>query len=588
MINQGNTLRQIYNALSTKLETADIVMTYVLTSGKTLTDLLPLVNKLYIDIGDETVQDENELQLVLEYWRNNFDQDFQYDLENLAELEEVHRQLEKLDQTTDPVHPKILYSPIKVDKVTIKAVPVLKSNNQAPTVDDALIIFDKSEPSYDVPYVRYNGEGDEKTRQEMFKLYQGVTDEKMPDYKIIIPPTSQTNKGNSLYMTVWSGKGTRGKATKESYMKGYYNIPTNTLTIKTPTEENINQNTIIQKIKETLPVNIDNVTETAISGEFFLFNLEVNDIYLVDMIINTDLMSSYLFVKETTTSYAEKTQLKIYYKSFTGLEDEDEENITEGYIANPSSVTVSLTQNRAQGGEVVNVAMADGITKFRLPPGLPYVKAKITQAESLDVANQFVKIFTLLMQYYVREKAETERLFLGYIPELNQQIEGAKPIEITVKPTKGRKKTGDSKIERLKEVGPDLFVSGYARKCQCIFQPIAIPPDEIDAWKNNTFLYKEVERQRQIMSFPPDNPKWNFVCPNDSAPFPGVKMNKDLSNKDTYPCVPCCFKDDQMDPKVFSNYNECFRGKKKKEEATQTKETHKIKTDKIIPSGRFG
>jgi len=315
MIDRGNTLRQIYNALSDKLDTRDIVMSYVLSSiaqGKTLDDLLPQINKLYIDIGDETIETVNELELVLDDWRGKFEADKQYDLDHLDELKNVHAQLEELDTTIDPAHPKVLYSPIKVDKVTIKAHPVLKSTNFPFTVDDAFIMFDDSKPSYDIPYVRYNSEGGEKSRQELFKLYQGRTDEEMPDYKIIIPPTSQTNKDDSFYMTVWSGKGTRGKATKESYMKGYYNIPINTLTIKTPTEENINQTTIIKKIEETLPITINNVSETAISGEFFLFNLEVNDIYLVDMIINTELLSSYLFVKETTTSYAEKTQLKIY------------------------------------------------------------------------------------------------------------------------------------------------------------------------------------------------------------------------------------------------------------------------------------
>ena len=193
------------------------------------------------------------------------------------------------------------------------------------------------------------------------------------------------------------------------------------------------------------------------------------------------------------------------------------------------------------------------------------------------------------MQFYKTVKPDIEKLFLAFIPELNQQTL-EKPIKITVKQPTGKKGAADSKIERLKEMAPDLFVTGYARRCQCVVQPIIVADDEIEAWQNNTFVYKDTVRQRQIMPFPPDNPRWNFVCPNDATPFPGVRLNKDLLNKDIYPCVPCCFKDDQMDPQAASKYNECYKGRPKKaeEKTTTTKETHKIKTDKILAPGRYG
>jgi hypothetical protein len=588
-IYEGKNLREIYQEFGNRFEIEDVAMVYGLLSLATKPggDLTAEINKLYATIseteeeggtGKFQIKDEEELRLILADWRQNLEKDFQKDMEDLDDLETVHNELNK--------YAEVLYSPIKVDKVTIKAAPLLKSNSKVPTSDDALIMFDQAKTSYNVPYIRYNGEG--TGRQELFKLYQGRTDEEMPDYKIVVPASSQTNKDNSFYFTVWSGKGTLTKSTKESYMKGSYDLSSNLLTIKTPTEEDINQQTIIGKISEALSIDITNVTETAISGEFFLFDLDINDIYLVYMIINTELMGSYLFVKETNTPYAEKTQLKVYYKSFDGFVEE-EEKVAEGYIVNPSSVTVSLTQNYSHGGEVVFIQTETGPTKFRLPSGLPYVRAKITQAESLDVANKFAKIFSRLMQFYKTEKANVERLFINYIPELEQPLAISKPVKITVKQPTGKKGVADSKIERLKEAAPDLFVNGYARKCQCVFQPIVVPDDEVDAWRNNTFVYKETVRQRQVMSFPPDNPKWNFVCPNDSAPFPGVKLNKDLSNKEIYPCVPCCFKDDQMDPEAFSNYNECYKGKiKKVEEKPAAKETHKIKTDKILAPGRYG
>jgi len=585
-VNEGKTLREIYRDLNNKLEEEDIVMTYALFAfgKKNPSEVLSEINSFYTKILDtdeeqtkgEQIKDVEELQLILTDWRNNLTKDLTKDLDDLEDLEAIHNELNK--------YPEVLYSPIKVDKVTIKAAPTLK-NNQIPTPDDALIMFDQSKPSYDVPYIRYNSAGSD--RQELFKLYRGRTDEEMPDYKIIVPPSSQTNKDNSFYLTVWSGKGVATKATKESYMKGHYDLSSNILSIKTPTEETINQHTILDKITSSLPLTITNVTETAISGEFFLYDLDINDIYMVYMIINTELMSSYLFVKETNTPYAEKTQLKIYYKSFRGI-NEEEEKVAEGYIVNPSSVSVSLTQNYAQGGETVTVLSGNELKKFKLPAKLPYIRVKITQAESLETAKQFAKIFSRLMQFYKAERAKTEKLFLNFIPELSQPL-AIKPIKITVKQPTGKRGAADSKVERLKDIAPDLFVEGYARKCQCDRQPISIPPDEMESWKNFTFTHKEATKQRQIMSFPPQNPRWNFVCPSDSAPFPGVRINKELNNKELYPYFPCCFKDDQMDPNVLSDYNEYYRGKiRKVETKTTAKETHKIKTDKILAPGRYG
>lgn len=575
LVQEGYNLEQIYEELSNDLETEDIAMIYTFLNPNK-PDILEEVNQLYETKELEKIQDLNELNLVLADWGRNINKDLASDLENLENLDIIQTELAK--------YPEVLYSPIKVDQVTIKTFPTL--NGTIPTTDDGVIMFNLGKVSYNVPYIKYNGSSSK--RLELLKLYRGRTDEEMPNYKMILPASSQTNKDDSLYFTVWSGKKTLTKATKESYLKGSYSISKNLLSIKTPTEEDTNQETVIQKIEKALPIKINNYTETGISGEFFMFDLDINDIYLVDMVINTELMNSYLFVKETNTPYANKKQLKIYYKSFKGFVEE-EEKVSEGYIVNPSSVTISITQNKAVGGEIVTAVINDVPTKFRLTHGLPYIRAKITQAESLEVANQFVKIFSRLMQYYKAEKSKVERLFSAFIPELSQPVIGT-DIKITVKQATGKKGAGDSKIERLKEVAPDLFVNGYARKCQCVFQPISVPPDEIEAWQNNTFLYKDVLRKRQIMAFPPDNPKWNFVCPNDSTPFPGVKMNKDLENKDIYPCVPCCFKDDQMDPQANSNYNECFKGKIKKVEPVTgaTKETHKIKTDKILDPGRYG
>ena len=170
---------------------------------------------------------------------------------DLTKIEKIQTQLIK--------YPSLLYSPIKQDKVTIVTNPVLVSTNQPPTLEDALIMFDESKTSYNVPYIRYNGisKGDPKKteikRDELYKLYRGTTDEEIPNYKIIIPPNSKTPKDETFYLTVWNGTGNPLKATAESYIVGSYNLRTNTLSIKT----SVNSKTsTIEKIEKAFSIKI--------------------------------------------------------------------------------------------------------------------------------------------------------------------------------------------------------------------------------------------------------------------------------------------------------------------------------------------
>ena len=146
---------------------------------------------------------------------------------------------------------------------------------------------------------------------------------------------------------------------------------------------------------------------------------------------------------------------------------------------------------------------------------------------------------------------------------------------------KKKDKSGCSNIHLLQEKAPNLFVLNYARKCQCSLQPKIIEDHEIEAWKNKKIKVripktkskkgdkkvKEVEEiERQVMVFPDkndvrhiDGKRWNFVCPKDDNPYPGLKINTDLSNKELFPYIICCSKTDKMTPgtnkyKTYYNY----------------------------------
>ena len=390
------------------------------------------------------------------------------------------------------------------------------------------------------------------------------------------------------FITVWSGHGDIRKATKKSYKYGKYNLETNRLTIRSPVTDISDEQIILDRLRQAFPLDISNVSEISVGGEFYIYDLEIQDYILVDMIMNNDLMRSYLFIDEVSNPYAEKARLRIRYRSLLpGLDEETE--ITGSYIVNPSSVDVILQQQYAQGDEIIYIQMAPtaenttGIQKFRLVQGQPYVKVKIGRANSREVLNKFIQVFSRLMNYYKGNHTETEQRYLELIPEVFQrEIEE----EITEREERSKQK-GKSRNEMLHNMAPDVFVKGYARACQKGKQPIILSPDQVPLWTSQQFVINGIERNRQVMPYPPSDPKWIFACPDDANPFPGVKINKNLSNVDKYPCIPCCFTSDQMTPGSNSKYNRCF-GQKGPLEKTTTKESHRTKTDKILDPDRVG
>ena len=217
-------------------------------------------------------------------------------------------------------------SPVQIDRIEILAEPMLRSSSfievqpsaispsiiqptlREPTIDDGIDIFDFSSPSENVPFIKYNS-----ADKKLTKLYKGQSIDTIPDYSVIIPSEIRSNKPNTFYMTVWSGHGDIRKATKKSYKYGKYNLETNRLTIRSPVTDISDEQIILDRLRQAFPLDISNVSEISVGGEFYIYDLEIQDYILVDMIMNNDLMRSYLFIDEVSNPYAEKAQLSFRY-----------------------------------------------------------------------------------------------------------------------------------------------------------------------------------------------------------------------------------------------------------------------------------
>jgi len=541
------------------IDPKDLAMIYAIFQSRTmeLKNILSNINQFYEKIGINKIRDISELRLLTSEFRKTLSEELEVEKEELEDILAIQKELES--------YPPLKSSPIILETILLKADMLFK--NRKPISEDGYEIFDLSRPNSNISYLKWNSTLTEN--ESFFKLFSGKTLEERPDYSIVIPDLSDKEKINSFKFTVWSLTGSKKDATKESFIPGDYDLDNNLLTIKIPVERGDEKELITKRIEETLPLKFNKINETAISGEFFIFDIDIDDLIFSHMVLNTDLLNIYLFQKEMTNPFAIKKQLKLFFRSATRLLDDE--------IS--SSVSFSLSQNYAKGGEIVQIS--DG-NNMRLPSGYPYLRVNISSAENLQVAERFVKIFTRLLEFYKQEKESIIRIYQSFIPELTK----TKLTNSILTTKKAGKILADTKINRLKNAAPELFISGYARKCLCHKQPISIPDDEIKAWQNKTFIKDGENRKRQVMKFPPNNPIWNFVCPEDSHPYPGVKYN-DLENKNEFPGLPCCFVNEQMKKGINSNYNQIYvKGLRKKEKDVGTE--HIDKTDKILGSDRYG
>lgn len=576
-----NLFKEVQNLISTNislnelnekfpmLDPTDLAMIYGLTeisrvSGETV---LKNINDFYTSLKTsdiDLIRDVSELKLIIDDFSTKINQQFSEEMNKLENIKILQEELSEhlpLQHTSIEVESTILYSSMKL-------------NNKTPEIENGYEIFDKTEPNITTPFVRWNTES-----KELFKLYKGKTLEERPNYEKVIPTVGSKEIKNSFSFSVWDGDLKHDnikEATKESYLKGLYNIGTNLLKIKIPLEKG--KQRILDRITSVFPLTFDNIFETSISGELYIFDIEINDLLLSHMILNYELLETYLFMKEMSSSFAEKKkQMKIYFRSTNSFEDS----------TSPSSVTFSINQLYAKGGE--SVILNNG-EKKELNSNEPYIRLKISSADSLKTIDSFMIVFSRLLSYYKSEKDELEKLYVSYIPEFEK-------VKYTSLSIAGKKigKNADTKISRLKQIAPDLFITDYARKCLCQFQPIDIPDDEVNSWKKKTFIHKGEEYNRQVLAFPPNQPKWNFVCPEDKYPFPGVKKNT-LDNSDKYPGLPCCFVNDQMSETSRSKYNKIYRDvdedededEEEKEKEEIKAETHMFRTDKILEPGRYG
>ena len=313
-----------------------------------------------------------------------------------------------------------------------------------------------------------------------------------------------------IYFYVWNGKNINSK---NSYIECVYNASNTTMEISSNTnagelEESIE--IIKEHIEAALPFFKFTRDEIkTINAEITYSDIELNESLFFFMIDQDPVFSSYLTIFENTNL---RTSDKKVTMTYNNIVPEDCSSIIIKFrskmVDNASAIIMSIIGARSN-------------------------------REILEISNVmnylFVRYDVILPSY---EKCVLSRL--GDVPEAEEMVYNI-PI------SKGR-----ALSRQFPEVFGDADAKiGYCRSCQKPLQPIIIDDDEIDSWEKMTIN----GHKRQIGQFPPPQegvkPLFNYICPNDDSPWPGIQVNKGLASlsdtlgKKVYPMVPCCVKEDR-------------------------------------------
>lgn len=294
-------------------------------------------------------------------------------------------------------------------------------------------------------------------------------------------------------------------------------------------------------------IDVKNITEKSIKGSFYFPNHSLNKYVFADLLMNNELFSSMMSIDEREKATKKKESIYIhFYNSKTGKLTA---NITE---------KISVRNDSDLRGKDVNREFKFGST---------YIRVKIVTAKNIQAVLVFQDLFSKLLAIYDQEYPKIIAFYEKYTPITEKKKDKVQP---TVKTS-------------LKDIAPEVFVSGYSQKC-------GFPPTIIED-NDNEALEEAKQKGLQIMRYPKDDdeqkddklfPSRNYVCNNPKARFPGLHENSFEKNKDIVRYLPCCFK--KKNNKFFRQY---FYGEEPTDK-TVTNQQDLITSKKFAAADRYG
>jgi hypothetical protein len=193
----------------------------------------------------------------------------------------------------------------------------------------------------------------------------------------------------------------------------------------------------------------------------------------------------------------------------------------------------------------------------QIPVGAPFLQIRIRYKKKTNLDPLSV-IFSKLLAIYEKKSGDILRAYEKIYPGF--------AFQYTI-----NDKNAPFPSKHLKDLEPDIFISGYGKKCQpARAHPSIISNEEADDMKED------------VLWFPRNEDARPYVCRDTEYSHAGVIRNK-LENKNKYPFLPCCFLVNQEKRKVYRE----FIGEDKKEDE-QEGSIYIIQTNKQLEKNIVG
>lgn len=336
-------------------------------------------------------------------------------------------------------------------------------------------------------------------------------------------------------------------------------------------EESIDaiKNHIFNNLNDRVDYEITDDIQVGIKGKFTVQNIIFNPAVFMELVMNNDICSYFLFTDERKKPALSKERFVFYY------------------IPN-------------QSGDTTN-ALTITATPM-LEKAVNWLEVRVTHALSIQQVNSFISVFKQLVSLYLHEH---DKIVKNY----EKLYSNVKFNEFIRKPEKQKinKKTGE-RLMALEHHNPAAFKAGkYSTKCQRR-QPYIVKGSKIKEKKKELAKLKINGKivpdlaEHGVVNWPLGSDDWYVCAPREGisddprAIWAGViKQDSKSSNFTDYPYLPCCFVVDQFKKKK-SDLHDYIANKSTNE--TGDEGIDQVKFDrplaykkgvkKIIPRGRFG
>jgi len=422
--------------------------------------------------------------------------------------------------------------PVQMDTIDIQKITF---EVQFKVQFDLVEMFDRLKMSQELPYAN-NG----SDRHKIFKGFRNLGE------------NWELGDASAVQFYVLNTKYVPNKFQEKNYSQGVIIMAEQKgeaiMAIETLIGAKNNLDELIDRVFTSLQVDKANILQTrqqSVSSVVNVPNQRFNKYIMNDIIATDPLVASLCFVDESVRIGRVKSGITFFYQPVGSVD-----KVTIGFTE--AAADLKLYRKSAQ----------------MYAPDSRYTRVRINKARDEQATKEIAMFIGKIFSVYNKNKDRIVDEYLKFIPDFIEQEE--KEVRLVVR-----------KSNRLQDLVPQIFIPGYARKCQ---KPPVIIDDKMPPQPaGKTLVINPTPEFKQAILFPKtpeEGPQHWYACERDA--YPGLRSNV-LSNSAQYPYLPCCYPRPQEEKKNFKNYYLDFDIRD-----TTTSFSHILKTPKILSKGEMG